>query len=326
MDRTAVLERIEPILNYDIKNIEHTPRTRVAIEPDAIILRPGDGRRALTLAPEGAKSMAHFAGFPTDLAKQLHPDTFARVATELLERKENYSVTLKDHRVIAFGKRAFERRIDPVKVLRTIEASIKVEEYHRVMLPGDNSVIIDVGGERRQPVRTGDLVQAGASISFSPIGTIEPLVQSYVMRLVCTNGATTQEVQREWHFGRGGGEGDDIWQWFRQSVREAYRAVDRIVARWKQLDAMRISPEDRAAMLEAVLKRARITGDLAEAVKAEALNHPPETEYDVLNLITWASSHLLPEPRQIVAARDAAASYAAEADHRKVCPICRRAR
>ncbi len=326
MNKVAVLERIQPLLNYDVKNIEHTPRTRVLIEPDAVILRPGDGRRALTLAPEGVRAMAKFAGFPAGLGEMLSPDTFSRVATELLERKQHYSVTIKEHQVVAFGKRASERHLDPQRILRTIETAIKVEDYNRVMLLENNAAVIDVVGDRRQPVRVGEMVQGGASISFSPIGTLEPLVQSFVLNLKCTNGAVSQEVMREWKYGRGGGggEGDEIYQFFRNSVKEAYGSMERIIAGWKVLDAKRIKPEDRAALIESVLKRSHITGELADAVKAQALREPPETEYDVLQLITWASSHLLPEPKQVLAARSAAADYASEATHAQLCPLCHR--
>lgn len=324
MDRVAVLDTISPLMDFSIKNIEHNPRTRVLVQPDAVILRPGDGKRALTLAPDGVKSMATYAGFPVDLAKQLSPDTFARVATELLDRKEIYSVTMKDQLVVAFGKPGIERNLSPQRVLATIEKSIKVEDYNRCMLTPDNGVILDITGERRLQVKKGDVVQAGANVVFSPIGSINPMVQSYVLRLACTNGATTEEVIREYRYrrGGGGGEGDDIWHFFRESIREAYHSVERIVANWRNLDEKHIDPEHRAAIIEAVLTKAHITGELADAVRAEAMNHPPQSEYDVMNLITWASSHLLTSPRQVMKARETAAQWAAESQHARVCPIC----
>ena len=80
----------------------------------------------------------------------------------------------------------------------------------------------------------GDLIQAGAQVTFSLIGTVDPLVQSYVVCLACTNGMTSNTVIREFHFS-GGGEGDNIWQWFRRSVRAACGSLDRIVVRYRQM-------------------------------------------------------------------------------------------
>ena len=92
------------------------------------------------------------------------------------------------------------------------------------------------------------------------------------------------------------------------------------------MDRERIAPEDRASVLEAMLRSAGITGVNAEAVRAHALEEPPETAYDAHNLITWAATHILTEPRRILRARAAMATFTSETEHRRVCPVCRRTR
>ena len=325
MDRTEVLERIEPVLDTQVRRVDHNPRTRVAITPDAVIFRPGGGARTLEMTENGVRGMARYAGIPEGMGKNLRPDTFGRVATELLERKQRYILVVKDGRVVDFAKPGEYHPLNPERVLRSIETAIPGVDYHRVLVMPENSVSLEVIGDRRQPVRRGDLIQAGANIAFSPIGTIAPLVRSYVLQLSCTNGATHNTIIREFHFG-GGGEGDDIWQWFRRSVRDAYQAMDRIVARYRQMTEDEIRPEDRALVLTAMLKEAGIVGAAAETVRAWAIENPPQTAYDVVNLITRASSHLLEAPHEVRRAQLAAATFTDEEQHHRICPTCRRER
>lgn len=326
LDRTQVLEILEPILDTQVRRIDHSPRTRVVVTPEVVTFRPGGGARMLEMTQEGVRNMANFIGLPIPVAKNLHPDTFSRVSTELLEAKSRYSLVLKEQRISAFAKVGDYRVLNTERVLRTIEAAIPGAEYNRVMVLPDHACSIELVGDRRQPVRAGDLVQAGANIAFSPIGTIEPLVQSYVLRLECTNGATSNHIIRKFEGGDGGGEGDGIWQWFRKSVSEAYHAIDSIVRQYQRMLEEEIRPEDRALMLAAMLRKAKITGGLAEAVRNLAIERSLQTSYDMHNLITYASSHILPEGRQVRQAQEAAAEYLSEESHQRICPLCHRER
>ena len=322
MNRQEVLEQMAPIMDLRVRDVEHGPHTRVQVTPDMVAFRPGSGR-SYEVHPDGVRSMANFVGFPAHLASELRPDTVARVATELLARKGEYAVLMKEDVITGFAKRSQMRSISPERALATIERSIRGADFHRVLLLPNHAVQLETVGERQRPVVAGDLVQAGAMVAFSPIGTIQPLVQSYVLRLMCTNGVTSTDVLQEFHFG---GEGDDVWHFFREAVRDAYRAVDRITARWRQMIEEQISPADRAMVLEAMLKEAGIRKEDAEVVRAWALAEPPQTSYDIMNLITRASSHLLEEPSNVIRAQRAVARFAEETEHRRICPVCRRSR
>ena len=326
MDRVQVMEKMSPIMDISTRRINHGPRTRVAVSPEMVSFRPGGGGRLMEMTPEGVRGMAKFAGIPVSFGQQLNPDTFGRVATELLSRKGSYSVLTKEGAIIDFAKPTEYHNLNPERVLRTVERTIPSVDFHRVLLMPDHSVNIELVGERSRPVVAGDMVQAGAMMAFSPIGTIEPIVQSFVVRLACTNGVTSNDVLRQFSFGGGGGEGDDVWQWFRQSVREAYRSVDGIVRQWRRMVRENIKPADRAMILEGMLKDAHIGGDVAEAVRAMALENPPETSYDMFNLLTYASSHLIEEPRAIRQAQEAAINYVSSAEHARVCPVCHKQR
>jgi hypothetical protein len=203
-----------------------------------------------------------------------------------------------------------------------VEKIIPGIEYNNVDILPERVISLEIIGEKQDTVTKGDLVRAGVKAVFSPFGTIAPFVQSYAVRLACTNGMTSNSVLTEYTAtGGGGGEGDNIWQFFRQSVRSAYRSFDKVMVGYRKLYNENIAPADRASMLEHLLRQAAIKGESAEAVRALAIEHPPQNAWDMSNLITHASSHLLgPVPRQ--RAQQVNADFSGEDSHAKTCPLC----
>lgn len=333
MDRTDVLERLEPVTNTQVRNVDHDDRTRIEVTPDMVTIRPNRGARTLEMTDGAVQSMATFLGLPITLAAKLRPETFGAVSTELLGQKRQYALVLKDNAVTQVTKRGHFNALNPERVLKQIENAIPNVEWHRVLILDDLAASIEMLGENRQPVRSGDLMRAGAQVTFSPIGTVNPMVQSYAMRLICTNGMTSNTILREFHFGGSGGdggggtnEGDNIWQWFRRSVKDAYDSLAPIVTRYREMLDEHVEPGDRASALTAMLRAAKITGKDAEAVRALALANPPENSYDMVNLITFASSHIIESPVRARQAQIASAAYANEETHRQICPVCHASR
>jgi len=320
MDRTQVLEKLEPIRNTTARPVVHTPRTRVLVQPGQVVIRPGSGGQLVPLSENGVKAMTNFVGLPRAVCRELSPDLFGKVVTELLSRKERYNLLLGDSEVQEFGEYRGIRNLPVERVLSIIEQAIPHCDYHRVSILGNYSVMVETVGIKQETVRRGDLVRAGAMVSFSPINTVRPLVQSYVLRLACTNGVTSKTVLAE--FTGGGGEGDDVWQWFRQSVRAAYQSVGNVANRYKEMVRERVPADQRAGMLGELLRQAGITGKEAEAVRAQAIQDPPRNSYDMVNLVTWASSHIVRRPEKIQRALNASATFTSESEHARVCPLC----
>ncbi len=329
MNKTEVLEHMAPILNTQVREVEHNPRTRVAVAPDMVTFRPGGGARTLEMTKGGIQSLSSFVGLPWNVATKLRPETFGAASTELLRKKGRYSLTVKDGAVVSVDNPREFHMVNPERALRAIEGGLPNIDYHRVLLLDNFVVCLEIVGDRRQPVNKGDLIQAGANITFSPLGTVNPMVQSYIVRLACTNGMTSNTVIREFQFsggddgGSGGSSGsDNIWQWFRGSVREAYGSLDRIVSQYRRMIDQNIAPEDRATILEAMLKEAGITGKYADTIRALAIESPPENSYEMINLISYASSHIIENPHQIRRAQLAVANHTNDAAHTRVCPAC----
>jgi hypothetical protein len=319
MKKEEVLEQLRPIAGATVKTVNHQPKTKVIVQPDQVILRPGSGGRLMPISEDGTKSLAKYIGMPISMGKEITPSLFGQLATEILSRRERYSVLIDEGIINEFAEPSPARGISTERLVNTIEQAIPGADYNNVTIR-DHVATIEIVGEKREPVKRGDLIRAGALVNFSPIGTELPSVQSFVLRLACTNGMTHNDILRE--YSGSGGDGDDIWQWFRKSIREAYGALGGIVQRYREMMRDRIPSDQRALILEEMLKKAKIGGELADVIRSRAIQEPPRNSYEMLNLITWASSHLLKEPAQIGRARGVAADFAAEETHATYCPMC----
>ncbi len=329
MNRDEVLEQLAPLASTTVRRADGGGRVMVAEGDAGFAIRPAHRAHALEIAPEGFVGMLGFSGIGVPLAKRLSPETLARVATESMHARSGggeYSLLVRDSQVVDFARAGQFHNVAPERVVFNIERGIDDgAEFSRVLELPKHTVQIETVGAREEPVKTGDLVRAGTMTQFSPLGLTEPLVQAFNMRLICTNGMTTTDVVREFRFlgGRGGaGEGDDIWQWFRRSTRDAYRSFGGTVERYRQMADNEVAPEDRGMMLEALLSEGGITGELASAVRNNAITAPPTNEWEMVNLISAATSHLIEDGRAVVKAQTAAAGFTEVQEHRRICPSC----
>ena len=97
-----------------------------------------------------------------------------------------------------------------------------------------------------------------------------------------------------------------------------------MVVNWRKLVQKKVDPKDRAVLITAMLREAHLKGQVAEKIRAMAHERPPENSWDIFNYMTYASSHLLEAPKDILSAMGAAAGYAAEETHQRMCPVCKR--
>ncbi|MFQ5811424.1 MAG: hypothetical protein ACE5JM_17540, partial [Armatimonadota bacterium] len=239
MNRDEVLEQLAPLAGTQVRTGNGGGRVLVDSGGGGFALRPSHRARSLELAPQGVAGLLNYTGVSDTLAKRLTPATLAQVATESLHARSGngeYTVLTQEGQVVDFAQPGRFREIRPDRVVGNIERGIPDEvEFNRVLTLPHHTVRIETMGTQERAVRVGDLVRAGTMTQFSPLGLTEAVVQAYNVRLVCTNGMTTTDVVREFRMtgGRGGpGEGDDIWQFFRRSNRDAYRAFGQVVDRY----------------------------------------------------------------------------------------------
>ncbi len=322
MNGIQVMERVAPIMTLKVREVDPDRNTEVQATDSQVVFRPGNGGHSMAITDAGRASLAHFVGFPKGLEEKVTPGTYGRVATELLRHVGKCTVLSRENEIVGFANPAPFQSLNPEKVLATIERAIPDADFDRVLFPTNTCVSLEVVGQEEKPVVRGDLVRAGALVNFSPFGTLLPSVQSYVTRLVCTNGATHNDVLRQ--YTGGGGEGDNVWQWFRKSLTDSVGALYGIVERYRAMRDERIPPAERASMIEALVKQAKLDPAAAAALRSLALEAPPRNTYEAMNLLTNVTTHFLTEPRQIQRARNAIAAFAQETEHARLCPVCRK--
>ena len=320
MNATEILEKIQPIVDLRVHEVSHDRNTALVADGERFVFRPGGHGRVVPVANAGNESLAKFVNLPQGVVDKLLPGTYAKVATELLGRKEDYAVLTKQDEVVDFVKKGQYHNYNPEKVVTTITKAIDGADFNRVLTYPNHAVELEVISVRQEEVQRGDLIRAGALVAFSPIGTIQPMVQSFALRLVCTNGATTRDVMQEYR----PGDGDDVWQWWRKAMKAAVRSIAPITNRWRQMMAEGITPEERAQILAALIKKAKLGEIEAKAIQMQALQAPPTNSYEMMNLMTWASSHVSREPVVSRRLRLVAEDYHHEATHARICPVCRR--
>lgn len=330
MERDNVMEILEPALKADVRVVSHPDEVKVAVDAEGqVAIRPGRGQRSLPVLKDAIGNLTGFAGLPWGIAAQLHPATFANAATELLSQKKEFALVVQDNQVTDVVKNTHFHPVNAERVLRALEGSIPGCEYNSVRILQHMVVMLDLLGERREVVREGDLVQSGATVVFSPLGNVNPAVSSFVMRAWCSNGATSPFAGSVFEWGAGGGSSggnsgnEGIFNWFRKSTRQAYNSLQKVVERYRTMTEEMVDPHDRALLLESLMRKAGITGEEAATVRSWAIEEPPENSYDIMNLITRASSHLIVDPKRILKARNAASEYAhSDEAHGRICPVC----
>lgn len=329
MERDDVMQILEPALKAGVRVVSHPDEARVSVDSDGqVAIRPGRHQRSLPVLKDAVGNLTGFAGLPWGIAAQLHPATFANAASELLNQKKEFALVVQDNQVADVVKDTRFHPVNAERLLRAIEGSIPGFQYHSVRILEHMVVMLDILGERREPVLVGDLCQSGATTIFSPLGNINPVIKSFVLRLDCTNGNESPFGGSvfEWGSGAGGGSGggsEGIFGWFRSSTRQAYNSLRKVVERYRKMTEEIVDPHDRAMLLESLMKEAGIVGEDAATVRSWAIEEPPESTYDIMNLITRAASHILDDPKRILRARKAASEYAhSDHTHGRVCPVC----
>lgn len=327
MDKTAVLEQIGDLGKLKARVIDGDFRVRHSQAEGTFSIKPTPRGNPLMVLPSAVGSVLSFAGISDKLSGRLSSSTLAGVVEESLKGGKDgaFSALTDNGNIIDLAPARDYRTVDSERVLDNIAKGIKDDvEYHSVLKLPNHTVQVQTLGVEERAVAVNDIVRAGTLTQWSPIGVTAPLVQAFDVRLVCTNGMTHMDVLQEFSFGGSGGagEGDNLWQWFRQASRRAYQAIGPITERYQQLMAEEVPAEDRAAIINALLKSMRASKEVIDAVNARALEAPPNNSWEVLNLGTWATTHVMEEPAHILRGQKALTDWTVEETHMRTCPTC----
>ncbi len=318
MDRPTVERELSSLLTLKSSRVE-SPQLEISTE-GMYLSGTGIGS-GVPITRDGFASLLKYFGVPRRVINGLRTGSTANLLTELMEGKA-FNVLHTDQRVVDIIAPSRAVNINMTSVLDSIESAVPEAEYNRVLMLPHFSVQLEVLGHREETVTEGDLVRGGVMVRFSPVGLVNPLIQPFMSRLICANGATSFEVIKE--FPLGNEDSSKLPEWFTSSFRAAYESFDSVIDQWRALATHAINPSDRALILSGVVKKARLSSKVQDMIYAQAMEEPPRSAYDVLQLITWAASHTMEDPVKIIIAQHAAAGFATEIFHEKHCPTCNR--
>ena len=320
MDRNQVMTQLSSVQGIDVQKLEGTLEV-VSEQGGGLLLNSAIGPRELSDgAASGLYSRLKISGGIID---KLSTTTRGRVLTELLEQAKPTSMFMKDGEVTGFVERGRYHAIPVDRVLDAVENAFETDiDYHRVTVFPNHDVRVEVLGETMETIAVGDIVQAGTMVQFNPMGISSPRVQSYGLRLTCTNGMTSQDVLATYALSEHSMENLDAW--LESAVVQSYEGIEKSAERWRAMREEAISAEDRALVLGGLARQARLKKDDAAALWSEVVEHPPQNTYDVLNLLTWMSSHVVEDPDQVRRLQDVSANFVQETTHHKFCPTCKR--
>jgi hypothetical protein len=139
--------------------------------------------------------------------------------------------------------------------------------------------------ESQRAVREGDLWSAGIQIQNSLIGDEPTVLNGYLFRFWCTNGAISVAASSGNYSRRGGGE--DVYEWARRAVDEILGGLESEFTSLEALTRIPVDGDVEAAIGELGLRLPRgFSRQIGEAFRRSSAR----TMYDLMNAITQAAN------------------------------------
>jgi len=257
-------------------------------------------------APDTAERLLKFLDIPRGFAKDTPVNLLNPIMEERIQRHRSLVVVTDEEGQLVELKNQGDLQplVDPTNLLTQIEEQFPEVLYQRAEVDAQgnaNLLAITQSGETRLEELLapgvhhflpdgGDPFRSGIHLRFSTTGLTAPAIQPYMVRLWCLNGALHGEFLDQWS--RGYGEGDEIYQYFRQGMEEAAQRTRGIMGRYagmvQEIDG---GGQGRRAAVEGLIHAARLPAGQANDVRDRAIVDPPVTHLDVWNLLTANASH-----------------------------------
>ena len=349
LSQEEIVERLTIPGDLRAMATEVSPRAKVeeTVDGEVHVRFNSDKKQSFTIAgPEAMESLFNFTGIPKSLGKEYPSKLITPLLTHALQKKDGVvTVVDGDGRLLNVSDQA---KLKPVMAAEQVLEHIR-EQWPEVQWQdgeisspkGDRAYGADLIAITHNDVERleqrvdrnlhqrlpagGDPYRAGIHAHFNPMGITEPLIEPYIQRLVCLNGAIHSEyLSHEW--GRGFGEGDDLWQWFRDGLIASNVAIGGVMDKYAEMVGQTFETgTDRARAVEGFIRSARLTREDAQAVRDGAIANPPETQYDLFQLATATATHGGSKSlEQLLNRQRVAASTASHPHIDRFCPTCNR--
>lgn len=340
MSQDEVMERLVLPQGLKATPIQVGARPRIVKDGDGYNVQFSRGSPGFSLlTAEGKDALFDFTGIPKGLAKSTPEKLMLPVLEHQLAALDRVVAISDDENGLLRLQRQTDMRpvLAPAQVLEQVYQQFPEVMYQRaersdnyafdVLAITHNQVqrleTLLAPGQHKFLPRGGDPFRAGVHMRFSPLGTVAPMIEPYTVRLVCTNGAISAQFMSAW--GKGYGEGDEMWQWFRQGLEDSGRRVSEIMGNFAELVGEEIPPgEGRMLAVNGAIRDARLPKAQADAVMAMALANPPRTAYDIFNFMTAVATHQSQTFGEQLRRMAVAGRQAQPGQHARFCPTCNR--
>jgi len=206
-----------------------------------------------------------------------------------------------DDRTLTVVPRAdFEHiKISDIVALAEKQLGDLVAGYHKFYVSNFDTFYFSIVTTREIQAVKGDPLNAGIRIRHSISGQSSTMIQAYVFRQWCTNGATAEDHIDCWFRRRGN---NDFGNWVQKSILEANKAFDREVDRLARLAEKPVG-DNISKVVDGILTRSKIPKGLQKEVRNTFMNEDYFDKHPLARgLLDRVASHL---------------SY-----HSKLCPVC----
>lgn len=162
-------------------------------------------------------------------------------------------------------------------------------QVHHVSHDLFRTVFSVVTQEQTEAIEVGDVVRVGITVENS-YALIHPLtIATYIYRLSCSNGAvSTDNVFR--FARRGGGDGDEHYQWVFDAIKDAHSMAELEIARLQTMKYIKFNAH-LSDSLASIFTELGVPLKIREQVTNEVIDTRVENLYQLYDIITRVASN-----------------------------------
>lgn len=255
------------------------------------------GEEEYTLTEDGYKTLMNDVNIPMGYAKRMPVALLDDNVNFWLRQRsdQQFAALTNGNRIRSFMNPSYEY-VPTVEVFRTVAEKMGTDwNLHNVEI-NDSLVKVAFTTDIESGGLVNDVSAAGLSLLHSDSWVASPRFDSYMLRLVCTNGMTQPVNGRK--FRVSGSDRESILEQVGQFTEIAQDNLATMIAGYERLRNQQI--ENVARLLDRICKENRLPSKVREVLiltqTSQGFLSTMEsssltTMHDVVNLLTWVSTH-----------------------------------
>lgn len=289
ISKDEVLNRISSIVDQTSHKVTDTSTIDVSKTQGSDLVIT-DGSKEFHLNDDISKLAAsRFVGINSYAFDKMTVGLQRRVIEAVLQASDPFSIITDDNRVIQLTN-SKASPINVVSLLDHIEKSIEGMQFHTASVRRNRIADISIVSPIVKPIKINgkDVIQAGAFISVSPSGSSTPKVRAYTVNQICSNGAVSSAYGQEYNYT----DGEQVNGWATDSIKESLASVGITAEQYIRLSKIEIDDDSqRKSIIRNMIEKSNLSEDNSKLVWDRAKQTPPNTLWDVFNIITYVVTH-----------------------------------